>query len=260
MPNFVRCMSRLLVILKRPLLAIFLMLLLQAVAGLVVVIAPGITPLSIALLAVDAVICLASLAIFRRGQYTPSSYVPSSTSPGQDLCGLLGCIFGIIALDLMTELLAIPNLMEEQMIDICLNPWSVVAIALAAPLGEELLFRWGIMGHLLHRNMSVPTSIFVSALLFGVIHLNPAQVFFATAMGVLLGILYWKSGNILLPVLLHILNNSVACAQVWLLGDDIHTFNPIASLGGPTVAWSTVAVCTALCVGIMWRYAKSNEQ
>ncbi len=253
-------MSRLLVILKRPLLAIFLMLLLQAVAGLVMVIAPGITPLSIALLAVDAVICLASLAIFRRGQYTLSSYVPSSTTPGQDLCGLFGCIFGIIALDLMTELLAIPNLMEEQMIDICLNPWGVVAIALAAPLGEELLFRWGIMGHLLHRNRGVAESILVSALLFGVIHVNPAQVFFATAMGVLLGILYWRSGKILLPILLHILNNSVACAQVWLLGDDIHTYSMVDMFGNTTVVWSAVGVCTALCVGIMWRYAKSNEQ
>ncbi|MCM1372376.1 MAG: CPBP family intramembrane metalloprotease [Bacteroides sp.] len=268
-------MGRFFVVLKRPLLAILLMLLLQAAAGLALLIAQlikghGITAdgtpeqmfdaslMAICLFVADVIISLACLAIFRRKQYSRSQYVPSSSTWKQNLWGMLGCVFGVVALDLMTELMAIPNLMEEQMMAICDTPWGVAAIALAAPVGEEMLFRWGIMGHLLHHNRGVAESIFVSALLFGLIHMNPAQVFFATAMGVLLGMLYWKTGNIFLPVLLHVLNNSVACAQVWLLGDDIHTYSMVEMLGGHAMAWSTVAACAAVCIGLMWWYAMSK--
>lgn len=214
--------------------------------------------MAILLIVADIVISVACLAIFRRKQYTRSQYVPSSSTWSQDLWGMLGCVFGIIALDLMTELMAIPNMMEDQMMAICSTPWGVAAIALAAPVGEEILFRWGIMGHLLHNNRSVAGSIFVSALFFGLIHMNPAQVFFATAMGVLLGMLYWKTGNIFLPILLHMLNNSVACAQVWLLGDDIREYSMADTLGGPIAAWCTVALCAAVCIGMMWWYATSK--
>lgn len=268
-------MGRFFVVLKRPLLAIMLMLLLQAAAGLVLLITQIIkgnglaadgapeqmfdaSLMSVCLIAADVIIGIACLAIFRRRQYSRSQYVPSSSTWRQNLCGMLGCVFGIIALDLMTELMAIPNLMEEQMMAICRTPWGVAAIALAAPVGEEMLFRWGVMGHLMHSNRGVVESIFVSALLFGLIHLNPAQVFFATAIGVLLGMLYWKTGNLFLPILLHVLNNSVACAQVWFLGDDINAYSMVDMLGGPVMAWSTVAVCSALCIGLMWWYAMSK--
>lgn len=268
-------MGRFLIVLMRPFLALFLMLLLQVAAGMVVMlegVINGRTPadgamtdglfnvplMSVSLIVGDVIIAIACMSIFRRRQYTRSEYVPSSATWQQNMVGLLGCVSGVVALDLMTELMSIPNLMEEQMMAICHNPWGVVAIALAAPVGEEMLFRWGIMGHLLHHNWNVYGSILFSALLFGIIHMNPAQVFFATAMGVLLGMLYWKTGNILMPILLHVLNNSVACAQVWLLGDDIHEYSIVRSIGGSGMAWATVAVCTTACIGLMWRYAVSK--
>lgn len=260
---------------KRPLLAVLLMLLLQAAAGGVVMVAAlvksageGATvdpnemfnaPLmSIALILADVLIALACLAIFRRKQYTQSLYVPSTSTARQNIIGLIGCIFGIVALDLMTELSSIPNMMEDQMLAIGSTWWGVVALAVAAPVGEEVLFRWGIMGHLLHRNVGVNSAIFVSALLFGLIHMNPAQVFFATMMGLLLGILYWKTGNLLLPILLHMLNNSVACLQMRMLGEGAKDFSMVQSIGGAGVAWAVVAVCTLLCFVVMGWYAISR--
>lgn len=268
-------MGRFFVVMKRPLLAVLLLMLLQAAAGGVVIIASIVksarggetldpnemlnAPLmSITMIIADVLIALACLAIFRRRQYTQSRYVPSTSTAAQNIIGLIGCAFGVVALDLMTELMAIPNLMEDQMMAIISSPWGVAAVAVAAPIGEEMLFRWGIMGHLLHRNVGVNSSIFVSALLFGLIHMNPAQVFFATMMGLLLGILYWKTGNLMLPILLHMANNSVACAQIWLMGDDARTFRITDHIGGNTVAWAVVAVCTLLCFVVMGWYAISR--
>ena len=140
------------------------------------------------------------------------------------------------------------------MIAMCREPWGILAIAIGAPIGEEVMFRWGIMGHLFRRNVSVPASILVSALLFGLMHMNPAQVFFAAAMGIMLGILYWCSGNILWSIFLHVLNNSVACLQVLLLGDKVKEYSLVETLGGNMPAWYAIGLLSILAIGILWWY------
>ncbi len=258
MPNFARDMSSLLSSLKRPFLGVLLMLLLQLAAGLVVIAIPGITSMSLALIAADIIIALACLWLYRRKKPAqPISNKQLSLINYMHALGVVATLLGIFALDLLTELLAIPNLMAEQMLGLLSNPWGVVAVALAAPLGEEMLFRWGIMGHLMHRGMGAMMAIIVSALLFGIIHINPAQVFFATLTGILLGLLYWRSGSVVLPILVHILNNGTACLQVWLMGDEALTFSMVDTLGGPAMAWGVATICALLCVvGMRWYTTK----
>ena len=270
-------MNRFLVILKRPLLALLLFLLFQAMAGLVVMFVQMFTGggnlldnisnrvfdaqlMGIATFACNVLMALSCLFLFRRSLYLKSSHVPSCTPWKRSLIAIGGCILGAIALDLLGELLALPNILEEQMIDMCRAPWGVLAIAIGAPLGEEIMFRWGIMGHMLRRNSSVPTAILVSAVLFGLMHMNPAQVFFAAAMGIMLGILYWRSGNIIWPIILHVLNNSVACLQVWLLGDKIKEYSLVETFGGNGMAWSMVAILSVLCAGILTWYIIGGRQ
>ena len=173
---------------------------------------------------------------------------------------MLGCILGTIALDLLSELISLPNIVEDQMIDMCREPWGMLAIAIGAPIGEEIMFRWGIMGHMLRRNSSVPTAILVSAVLFGLMHMNPAQVFFAAAMGIMLGILYWRSGNILWPIILHVLNNSVACLQVWLLGDKVKEYSLVDTFGGNTMAWYAIGILSTLSISVLCYYALNGKR
>ena len=265
-------MNRFFVILKRPLLALLLFLLFQAMGGVFVLLMQMLTGegsllenisdrifdarlMGMSTVFFNFAIAIACLFLFRRSLYLKSNFVPSSTPWKRSLIALGGCILGAIALDLLSELLALPNILEEQMTDMCREPWGVLAIAIGAPLGEEIMFRWGIMGHMLRRNSSVPTAILVSAVLFGLMHMNPAQVFFAAAMGIMLGILYWRSGNIIWPIILHILNNSVACLQVWLLGDKVKEYSMVKAIGGTSTAWSAIAILLLLAVAILWWYA-----
>lgn len=213
----------------------------------------------IATFACNVLMAVSCLFLFRRSLYANSAYVPSSTRWTRSLVAIGGCILGTIALDLLSELVALPNIMEEQMIGMCREPWGMLAIAIGAPLGEEVMFRWGIMGHMLRRNCSAPMAIVVSAVLFGLLHMNPAQVFFAGAMGIMLGILYWRSGSLLWPFLLHFLNNSVACLQVWLLGDSVKEYSMVASVGGTSASWGIIAVLLLLCTGILWWYVCGTE-
>ncbi len=266
-----RVMNRFLVILKRPLLALLLFLVFQTLAGGIVLVVQMLTGdgnvldnmserlfdarlVGIATFACNVLMAVSCLLLFRKSLYTNSAYVPSSTPWTRSMVAIGGCILGTIALDLLSELVALPNIMEDQMIELCREPWGMLAIAVGAPLGEEVMFRWGIMGHMLRRNCSTPTAIVVSAVLFGLLHMNPAQVFFAAAMGIMLGILYWRSGSLLWPFLLHLLNNSAACLQVWLLGDEIREYSLVENFGGNGMAWSMVAILSVLCAGILAWY------
>ena len=270
-------MNRFFVILKRPLLALLLFLLFQAMGGVFVLLMQMLTGegsllenisdrifdarlMGISTVFFNFAIAIACLILFRRSLYTQSNYAPCSVSWKKSMVAMLGCILGTIALDLLSELISLPNIVEDQMIDMCREPWGMLAIAIGAPIGEEIMFRWGIMGHLLRRNISVPTAILVSALLFGLMHMNPAQVFFAAAMGIMLGILYWRSGNILWPIILHVLNNSVACLQVWLLGDKVKEYSLVDTFGGNTMAWYAIGILSTLSISVLCYYALNGKR
>lgn len=270
-------MNRFFVILKRPLLALLLFLLFQAMGGVFILLMQMLTGegsllenisdrifdarlMGMSTVFFNFAIAIACLILFRRSLYSQSNYAPCSVSWKKSMVAMLGCILGTIALDLLSELISLPNIVEDQMIDMCREPWGMLAIAIGAPIGEEIMFRWGIMGHLLRRNSSVPTAILVSAVLFGLMHMNPAQVFFAAAMGIMLGILYWRSGNILWPIILHVLNNSVACLQVWLLGDKVKEYSLVDTFGGNTMAWYAIGILSTLSISVLCYYALNGKR
>jgi hypothetical protein len=87
--------------------------------------------------------------------------------------------------------------------------WGYLAIGLLAPLAEEIVFRGAILRSLLEK-MSPWTAIALSALLFAVFHLNPAQMPHAFLVGLLLGWMYWRTGSILPGMAYHWANNSAA--------------------------------------------------
>jgi membrane protease YdiL (CAAX protease family) len=79
----------------------------------------------------------------------------------------------------------------------------------AAPLLEEVFFR-GILLKGLLRNYRPVVAIGQSALLFGLMHMSPAQSIATALMGALLGWLYYRTGSVRLCIGLHMLNNLLA--------------------------------------------------
>ncbi len=89
--------------------------------------------------------------------------------------------------------------------------------AVAAPLFEEFLFR-GFLLPSLTRYFSVWQAILVSAVLFAVAHLSLSEVLPLTVLGVVLGVVYTRSRNLLAPMLLHSLWNSGTLVSLFILG------------------------------------------
>ncbi|WP_041463551.1 CPBP family glutamic-type intramembrane protease [Chroococcidiopsis thermalis] len=89
--------------------------------------------------------------------------------------------------------------------------------AIAAPLFEEFLFR-GFLLPSLTRYMSVWWAIILSAFLFALAHLSLSEILPLMTLGIILGIVYTRSRNLLAPMLLHSLWNSGTLVSLYILG------------------------------------------
>lgn len=90
------------------------------------------------------------------------------------------------------------------------NRNQVIWVALSAGLGEELFFRWFLLGGL-DRMMSMGPALVISSLLFGVAHcVTPAYAALCVLMGLYMGGLYVVSGNLLVPIVTHGVYDAVA--------------------------------------------------
>lgn len=105
----------------------------------------------------------------------------------------------------------LPNFAEGEFDMILSDRWGYLAIGLLAPLTEEIVMRGCILRELLKSSMLTPVwAIVISAVIFAVLHLNPAQMPHAFVIGLLLGWMFWRTGSILPGVAYHWANNSVA--------------------------------------------------
>lgn len=89
--------------------------------------------------------------------------------------------------------------------------------AVAAPIFEETLFR-GFLLPSLTRYVPVSGAIALSSLLFAIAHLSVSEVLPLTMLGAVLGVVYTRSRNLLAPMLLHSLWNSITMIGLFTLG------------------------------------------
>ena len=88
--------------------------------------------------------------------------------------------------------------------------WGFLSICILAPLVEELVFRGAILRALLQGMNSHWVAIVISALLFALVHMNPAQMPHAFCLGLLLGWLYYRTHSIIPGIMVHWVNNTLA--------------------------------------------------
>ena len=110
---------------------------------------------------------------------------------------------------LMSELTFLPDLLD-QTFDLLQSGWlGILCISVLGPILEELLFRGAITKELLRR-YSPAKAILLSGLIFGIFHLNPAQIISACLIGFLLAWLYYKTRSLMACILIHIMNNGLS--------------------------------------------------
>lgn len=94
-----------------------------------------------------------------------------------------------------------------------------INIAIIPAIFEELYFRKALIS--LTRKFGDKFAIFISAVAFGLIHMNIVQGIFAFLMGLILGNLYIKTNNLKLNVLVHGLNNAYVAISAILVANNL---------------------------------------
>lgn len=87
-----------------------------------------------------------------------------------------------------------------------------ITIAIVPAFCEEFLFRGVILSNLMPYGKS--TAIVISALCFGLMHGNFVQFLYATAAGIVLGVVYVKTESIWPSTFIHLINNAISILQL----------------------------------------------
>jgi membrane protease YdiL (CAAX protease family) len=85
----------------------------------------------------------------------------------------------------------------------------VAIVAIPPALCEELLYR-GAITRAIHRAHGPVLAVIISALVFGVLHIQPARMIPAASFGLVLGYAAVVSGSIVPGMWMHFLNNAIA--------------------------------------------------
>jgi membrane protease YdiL (CAAX protease family) len=88
-------------------------------------------------------------------------------------------------------------------------PVAILIIGLGPGIGEELFCR-GFLGRGLVGNYGYVAGVAMTSFFFGFIHLEPRQGLVAMFMGLILHFTYLTTRSLLVPMLLHFMNNSFA--------------------------------------------------
>ena len=130
---------------------------------------------------------------------------------------------------------------------------SFLLAAVFAPIFEEWLCRGMVLRGLLTK-MKPGWAIVVSALFFAVLHMNPWQALNAFIIGVVMGIVYYRTGSLLLTMLIHFVNNatSVILSQIPSLEETDYWIDMMGK-GTYTVVYIIGLLVLAVCI---WAFTR----
>ncbi len=97
---------------------------------------------------------------------------------------------------------------------------------------EEFAFRGVILKNILPYNRTA--AIIISSLMFGIAHIDPPRIIFASIFGMVLGICYEKTGSLKIPMLIHFVNNAIATIS------SISAINPFLSIVFAAISYVTL--------------------
>lgn len=166
------------------------------------------------LLLVQGIFAVICVALFLGLRWTPVSMNYWNTRPFSVIIWCIIASVGTIApsMWLQSALDFLPDLAGEELLDFIRHRWGYLVVCILAPLAEEVIFRGAVLRTMLEHweGNKRWTAITISALLFALAHMNPAQMPHAFLLGLLIGWLYERSRSLIPCVVLHCANNTIA--------------------------------------------------
>lgn len=129
----------------------------------------------------------------------------------------------------------------------------IITAVICAPIFEEIVFRGIIQKGLMNKGVEPWKAIIIASVIFGLVHGNPWQLVGAVLLGCVLGLVYYKTKSLLLPMLLHGFNN--LCSTVLI----IYTKNESFSDAFHISEWIILAIGIVLFSVFYYLFVKKNK-
>jgi membrane protease YdiL (CAAX protease family) len=97
-------------------------------------------------------------------------------------------------------------------------PALLFVIGAGPALGEELIFR-GLIGRGLLARWGFAGGVLITSVLFGIMHVNPAQAIGVIPLGIVMHFLYFTTRSFWAPIALHLANNALSVGLLKLEDD-----------------------------------------
>ena len=130
---------------------------------------------------------------------------------------------------------------------------SFLTVAIFAPIFEEWMCRGMVLRGLLTK-MKPFWAIVISALFFAVIHGNPWQALNAFMIGLVMGYVYYKTGSLILTMIMHFVNNgtSVILSNFESLKD----YDYWIDIMGKDVYYLVFALSCIVLAACLWAFSR----
>lgn len=96
---------------------------------------------------------------------------------------------------------------------------GLIYIALLGPIAEELAFR-GVALRISKKAFGIVGSVILTAVMFGIMHMNPLQSLYAIPLGAAYAFVAYKFKSIVPTCIMHIINNSTAMILSYVIPGD----------------------------------------
>ena len=118
-------------------------------------------------------------------------------------------LFQFIPMTALENFIDLPDYMEQDFADLAHNPIGILMLCIIAPIAEEYLFRGLMMRKMLKWNISPWYAIIGSSIMFGLIHLNPAQIPGPIILGIVMAWMCYRTRSLIPGIIIHITNNTL---------------------------------------------------
>ena len=181
---------------------------------------------------------------------------------------LLACLVALCFFFLpeaaLVESLSLPDFLEDQWAGVLGSVLGLIVLGILVPITEEMLFRGVVLRSLLDwdKLQSKPwLAILLSAVFFGLFHLNPAQMPTAFLMGWFLGWLCYRTGSLIPGMVVHVFNNSLICIAS-MFPDEEGSAETLAEMfGSPAKEYLAVGLSALFCAAvIVWLIRTVKER
>ena len=137
--------------------------------------------------------------------------------------------------------------------------FALVIIAILPAVGEEVVFRGLIQNELLRGTKNIHVSIWIAAILFSAIHFQFFGFVPRLLLGALFGYLYYWSGNLMLAILAHFVNNAVSVSALYFYQQGKFKFDVESQESAPLNVVIISAVLTAGLLYFFYKYYQDRK-